>query len=254
MLAEQRRSQILGILGEKGAVTVNELFRRLQVSRETIRRDITKLASEQKLRKTHGGALSMDQTEPAFADRLETNAEGKRAIGLEAAELVPDAASLIINAGTTTMCLADSLMTRQKLIVYTNDIHIAGRLAGRNDNRVILLGGEMQGTEGATLGRDTTDCLANYFADFCFIGASALNADPILSDFSREQAEFHSQMIVHARMPVLLVDHTKLYKRAPVKVDNLERITHVVTDGKMSKSLTGALVEFGAEILVAKKE
>jgi len=252
MLAEQRRGQILGILGEKGAVTVNELYRRLQVSRETIRRDITKLASDRKLLKTHGGALSMDQVEPAFADRLETNIEGKRAIGLEAAALVPDGASLIINSGTTTMCLAECLMARQKLIIYTNDIHIAGRLAGRNDNRVILLGGKLQGSEGATLGRDTTDCLSNYFSDFCFIGASALNADPILSDFSREQAEFHGQVIVHARTSVLLVDHTKFDKRAPVRVKNLERITHIITDVKMNRPLSGALSSLAAEVLVAR--
>ena len=252
MLAEQRRSRILDILGEKGAVTVNELHRRLHVSRETIRRDITKLDSEQKLQKTHGGALAMGQAEPTFADRKETNVEGKRAIGKAAASLVPDGASLIINSGTTTMCLADALMDRQRLIVYTNDIHIAERMAGRNENRVILLGGEMQGSEGATLGRDTTDCLANYFAEFCFVGASALNADPVLSDFSREQAEFHAQMIVHAGISVLLVDHTKFDKRAPVRVDNLDRITHIVTDGKMNPEMRLSLSALDAEILLAE--
>jgi DeoR family glycerol-3-phosphate regulon repressor len=252
MLAEQRRSQILSILGEKGAVTVNELYRRLQVSRETIRRDITKLDSEQKLQKTHGGALAMGQAEPAIADRMETNVEGKIAIGRTGASLVPDGASLIINSGTTTMCLAESLADRQRLIVYTNDIHIADRLAGRNDNRVILLGGELQGTEGATLGRDTTDCLSNYFAEFCFVGASALNSDPVLSDFSREQAEFHSQMILHAGISVLLVDHTKFDKRAPVRVDNLDRITHIVTDGKMSAAMSTSLTELDAELLIAE--
>jgi len=252
MLAEQRRRQILEILGKRGAVSVNELYRRLQVSRETIRRDITKLDSEHKLRKTHGGALAKDQVEPPFADRMETNIEGKRAIGQEAAVLVPDGASLIINSGTTTLCLAESLSDRQRLIVYTNDIHVASSLAGRNDNRVILLGGEMQGIEGGTLGRDTTDCLSNYFADFCFIGASALNADPVLSDFSREQAEFHAQMIVHARIAVLLVDHTKFDKRAPVRVDNLERVTHIVTDRKMDKNLDQSLTALGAELISAE--
>ncbi len=252
MLAEQRRSQILSILGEKGAVTVNELYRRLQVSRETIRRDITKLASEQKLRKTHGGALAMTQDEPAFADRMETNIEGKRAIGVKAASLVPDGASLIINAGTTTLCLAEALIERQKLVVYTNDLQIVGRLAGRNDNRVILLGGEIQVADNATFGRDTTDCLSNYYADFCFVGASALNGELILSDFFREQAELHAQMIAHARLSVLLVDHTKFDKRAPVQVDNLDRVTHIVTDGKMGKALAEALAALDAEIITAK--
>jgi DeoR/GlpR family transcriptional regulator of sugar metabolism len=109
MLAEQRRDQILNILVEKGSVSVKELFRRLKVSRETIRRDITRLDAENRLRKTHGGALSVDQVEPAFAERLEVNIEGKRAIGWMAAGLVPDGASLIIDSGTTTLCVAEAL-------------------------------------------------------------------------------------------------------------------------------------------------
>jgi len=252
MLAEQRRTAILEVLNEKGAVTVNELHRRLQVSRETIRRDITRMATEQKLRKTHGGALVMDQVEPAFADRMEVNIAGKKAIGQKAAELVPDGASLIIDSGTTTLCLAEALVSRQKLTVFTNDVHVASCLAGRNGNQIILFGGELQGTEGATLGRDTTSCLANYFTDFCFVGASALNADPMLSDFSREAAEFRAQMIVHARTSVLLADHTKFNKRAPVRVENLDKVTHIVTDGKLGSTLTKALAGLRAEIITAR--
>ena len=64
MLAEQRRGMILDILAERGSVSVAQLHRRLGVSRETVRRDITRLAAESRLRKTHGGALSLDAVEP----------------------------------------------------------------------------------------------------------------------------------------------------------------------------------------------
>ena len=92
MLAEQRRNVILEILAERGSVSVNELSRRLAVSNETIRRDITRLARENRLRKTHGGALSLDSVEPAFTERMAVNIEGKREIGRMAAGLVPDGA------------------------------------------------------------------------------------------------------------------------------------------------------------------
>ena len=109
MLAEQRRSLILDIVAEQGSVSVTELYRRLKVSRETIRRDITRLATENRLCKTHGGALSLDSREPAFAERMSVNLPGKRAIGRVAAALVPDGASLIIDAGTTALCVAEAL-------------------------------------------------------------------------------------------------------------------------------------------------
>lgn len=251
MLAEQRRDQILSILSEKGSVSVNELYRRLKVSRETIRRDITRLATDNRLRKTHGGALSIDQVEPAFAERMSVNIDGKRAIGRVAAELVPDGASLIIDSGTTTLCVAEALAPRRGLAVYTNDIHVAGRLAGRNNNRVLLLGGEVQGVEGATMGRDATAMLANYYADFAFVGASALSSDPWLMDYSREAAELRAEMLAQARTAVLLADHTKFNRTAPVRVANLDRVSALITDKKPTGAMARGLARLKAELLVA---
>ena len=251
MLAERRRRLILDILGEKGSVSAVELHRRLAVSRETIRRDIVRLAHENRLRKTHGGALSIDSVEPAFAERLGVNVDAKRAIGRLAATLVPDGASVIIDCGTTALCLAEALIASRRLTVYTNDIHVAGRLAGRNDNCVLLLGGEVQGGEGATLGRDTTAMLANYFADFAFIGVSALTPRPSLMDYNREHAEFHAQMILSSRRTVLLADHTKFNRFAPVRVTHLERVHHLVTDRAPTGALAEALATLPLEIMVA---
>lgn len=251
MLAEQRRDQILTILREKGSVSVSELYRRLKVSRETVRRDITRLASESRLRKTHGGALSIDQVEPAFAERMSVNIEGKRAIGRAAADLVPDGASLIIDSGTTTLCVAEALAPRRGLTVYTNDIHVAGRLAGRNNNRVLMLGGEVQGGEGATLGRDATAMLANYYADFAFVGASALSPEPWLMDYSREGAELRAEMLAQARTAVLLADHTKFDRTAPVRVGNLDQVNVLITDIKPQGAMAKGLAKLNVELLVA---
>ncbi len=251
MLAERRRSLILDILAEKGSVSVAELHRRLKVSRETIRRDIIQLAAKNRLRKTHGGALSMDSEEPALTERMTLNIEGKRAIGRMAAALVPDGASLIVDSGTTTLCLAEALGSHRKLTVYTNDVHVADRLAGRNDNRVFIIGGRLQGAEGATMGRDATAMLANYFADFAFVGASALSAHPWLMDFSREAAELRGLMLTLARTPVLLADHSKFNRVAPVRVDNLDRVTHLIIDRQPEGAMAEALRKLPAELLVA---
>ncbi|NQV98287.1 MAG: DeoR/GlpR transcriptional regulator [Rhodospirillales bacterium] len=252
MLAEQRRNHILDILAEKGAVTVNQLHHRLKVSQETIRRDITKLAAENRLRKTHGGALALAQVEPEFADRMAVNIDGKRAIGALAAGLVPDGASVIIDSGTTTLCLAEALMAHQGLTVFTNDMNVAGKLAGRNDNRVHMLGGELIGNEGATAGRDTTTMLQNYLTDFSFIGASALDAVTLLTDYSREIAELRAQMMVQGRTAVLLADSSKFGKRAPVRVNHLDQLTHLISDAKMSSGLLTAVRKLNVEVIIAK--
>ena len=251
MLAERRRALVLDILAEKGSVSVAELYRRLGVSRETIRRDITRLAVENRLLKIHGGALSADSEEPALAKRVEVNMAGKRAIGRLAASMVPNGASLIIDSGTTTICVAQALGLSRRLTVLTNDIHVAGHLAARNDNRILLLGGELRGAEGATMGPDSTAMLENYFADFAFVGASALSSHPWLMDYSREAAELRSRMLVMARTPVLLADRTKFNRTAPVRVANLDKVAHLITDAAPQGAMAGAIGTLAAELRVA---
>ena len=194
MLAVERRDRILEILKDARFVSVNDLHDDLQVSRETIRRDINQLADEKRLIKTHGGAHSISRAEPAFADRMAANLPAKRAIGNRAADLVPDNATVMIDSGTTCIFTAEALMERRGLTVITNDIHVAGKLADRNDNRVLMLGGELVNGESATMGRDATAMLENYFADFSFIGISSLSDEGDLCDYTREAAALRGEL------------------------------------------------------------
>jgi DeoR family glycerol-3-phosphate regulon repressor len=251
MLAAERRSIILEIVTERGSVAVNDLHRRLKVSQETVRRDITKLASEGRLRKTHGGALALDHDEPVFDVRMSVNIDGKRAIGRIAAEMVTDDCSLLIDSGTTTLCLAECLVERRRLTVFTNDIHIAQRLAGRNDNKVLLSGGELLASEGALIGRDATAMLANYYPDFAFVGATALATQPWLMDYTREAAELRTQMLSQARTTVLLADHTKFGRTAPVKINGLENVDIIITDLALGDEMKRGLARLSAEVVVA---
>lgn len=252
MLPEERRRRILEILTEKQFVSVNELYDSLRVSRETIRRDINRLALENRLIKTHGGAQSMARVEPAFAERMDANIKAKRAIGRQAAKLVVDGATVIIDSGTTCLCAAESMTERNNLTVITNDIHVAGQLADRNGNRVLLLGGEVVGGEGATMGRDTSSMLENYFADISFIGLSAISEDGVLSDYTREAAALRATMIAQARIPVLIGDHDKFGWRASARVEGLERVRHLITDRKPAMGITAVLKSLKIEIGIAK--
>lgn len=253
MFAEQRRSMILDLLTRRGSVSVTELHRRLDVSRETIRRDINTLAAAHHLQKTHGGALSIDAVEPAISERMSVNIEGKKAIGRMAAGMVADGASLIIDSGTTTLCLAEALAGRHRLTVYTNDIQVAAQLAGRHENRVFILGGEVVGNEGAMVGRDTTTMLENYYADFAFIGASALSSGHGLTDYTREAAEIRKLMLSNARTSILLADHSKFKRVAPVKVSSLEGLDHLVTDSPLKGDTAAYFKKLKCDVLVARK-
>ena len=250
MLAEQRHGLILALVAERGSMSVTDLHRSLKVSRETIRRDIALLATRNGLRKTHGGAVSVETVEPSIALRQITNAAGKRAIGQRAAGLVPDGASVIISSGTTTQCVAEALTSRRDLTVFTNDLLSAGKLAARNGNRVFMLGGEVT-VNGGAFGRDTTAMLANYFADFAFIGAGAISPDGGLMDYTREEGELYGLMLKSARTAVVVADHTKFIRYAPLRFGNLDTVTHLVTDRRPAPPVAAALAAFSLELMVS---
>jgi DeoR family glycerol-3-phosphate regulon repressor len=251
VLAEQRQNLILSMVNQRGSLSITEIQRKLKVSRETIRRDLLLLADRNALRKTHGGALSLESSEPGIAVREVINAEAKRAIGQLAAGLVPDGATVFLAGGSTVQSVADALRGRQGLTVFTNSVVNCGKLAGHNKNRVFMLGGEMQAINGITLGRDATGMLAHYFADFAFVGAGAIAPAGWLMDYTREEAELSSLMVQSARTAVLVADHSKFNRYAPVRLDNFEKVTHLVTDRQPEGPVAAALAALPLELLVS---
>lgn len=242
------------MVNARGSISITEIMRKLKVSRETIRRDLVVLDDERRLRKTHGGALSLEQSEPEMNVRQVTNAAGKRAIGRLAASLVPDGASVILASGTTVQAVADALMARRQLTVFTNSVVSCSMLMGHNGNRVYMLGGEVQSLNGATLGRDATAMLANYFADFAFIGAGAVSPSGWLMDYTREEAELHSAMLQAARTAVVVADQGKFGRFAPVRLNNFDRVTHLITDASPDPEIGAALAALPLDVLIAGQD
>lgn len=251
MLAEERQNHILSLVKAHRSISVTEIQRRLNVSRETIRRDLLALAGQRKLRKTHGGAISLGSHEPDIAVRQTTNVVGKQAIALLAASMIPDGASVLLAGGTTVQSAAEHLARRERLTVFTNCIASALKLSGRNSNRVHLLGGEIQAQNQVCLGRDATQMLANYFADFAIIGAGAISPRGTLMDFSREEAELHDLMLQSAQTVIVVADHQKFGRYAPVQVQSLDRTHYLVTDREPEPEMAEVLSPLAVEVLIA---
>ncbi|GAB2902768.1 DeoR/GlpR family DNA-binding transcription regulator [Paraburkholderia jirisanensis] len=251
MLAEQRHQYILSQVTKNGALSVAELVRELNVSRETIRRDLNALAERGLIVTTHGGALSSERREPDLDVREAANAAAKRAIGERAAQLVPDGASLILDSGSTTHAVARALTARHRLSVYTNDWRIALVLGRRNENRVTLLGGELSDVEDAAFGLDTIHQLAQYHVDFAIVGAGAITPDAHLADYSRMAAEVRAKMIEAGNIVVVVADHSKFGRVTPVRINGLERARCIVTEAPPERGIAKAIAARGPEILIA---
>jgi DeoR family transcriptional regulator, glycerol-3-phosphate regulon repressor len=254
MLIEKRQQLILDRLARDGAAGIAALAKSLGVSRETVRRDLNALSGRQLLKKTHGGALASQAVEPSLTARMEVNAAGKRRIGLAAARIVPDGASLIIDCGSTTQALARALLQHRRLTVYTNDLTIARLLSRRNGNVVNLLGGQLLEHEDATAGWETVAQVAQYHVDFAFVGVSGIAEDGTLTDYERGGAELRSRMLVAAKLAVLLADRTKFGQAKPVTVANFDKVRRLITDAAPPALVRRYLAARGIEVIVARPE
>ena len=185
MAIEQRHEAILAFARKSGRVTVEALSDSLQVSRQTIRKDLNDLCDQGMLNRVHGGAViatgGVDNLE--YEARRVLAREAKEAIGAAAAALIPEQASLFINIGTTTEEVARALAGRSGLLVITNNLNVVDILAPSPGIEVIVVGGRVRSADRASVGAFAVDFIRNFKVDFAIIGASAMDEDGSLLDF-----------------------------------------------------------------------
>lgn len=250
MIPARRQRRLLEILAADGAIAIAATARALGVSRETIRRDVNDLAAAGKLAKSRGGAVPMERQEDDRTERAARNPAGKRKIGRLAAGLVRDGASLFIDSGSTTACLAEALAGRRRLTVYTPDLAI-GRLLAVGGHHVILLGGTLIAAEGATVGPDAVDTALRYRADLAFVGAGGLTLDGRLTDFTRDGAALRGAMMRQAARTYVLLDRDKLGQATPVVIPEFASVAALVTDRAPPPKLGQRLRALGVDLLIA---
>src|SRR5438128_5953292 len=98
MIKNQRQVEILRVVQAKGSSTIGELAAQLQVSGETIRRNVKALTENGTVLKVHGGIVLPDRIEePPYQRRMQDNLDAKQQIAAKVAELVQDGDSLILD-------------------------------------------------------------------------------------------------------------------------------------------------------------
>lgn len=250
-LAVRRHNEIVQRLRAAGSVSVGELASIFGVSHETIRRDLKLLAENGHLDVVHGGAARRGMMEPSIAQRGGENSEGKAAIAREAARMVSDGASVLIDSGTTTAALSYELVGRPGLTIFSNSLNHALTLCRVSGNRVVMLGGEIDGNDEAAFGTGTSTGIDAVRVDIAFIGVGGFAEDGGMTDYSIAAAETRGRMILAGRA-YLLADETKFTRRTPFRVPNMDKCAGVIVDKMPDKELAAAWTALGWNIIVSK--
>ena len=231
MFLPPRQMEIVERAKRKGRVLVEELADEFDVTPQTVRKDLNELCEKRILTRIHGGALFPSSTHNMqYEQRRQIAAAEKRLIGEAAAELIPDDASLFINIGTTTEAVSEALLTRNHLMVITNNINVANRMRPFPKFEVVIAGGVVRASDGGIIGEAAVDFIRQFKVDFAVIGTSAIDEDGALLDFDFREVKVAQAIIANARHVILVSDRTKFERTAPVRIGHLSQVHTLVTD------------------------
>lgn len=251
--ADERRTQLIELVERQGFCTIGELSAAFDVSDMTIRRDVRMLVHNRQLRSVHGGVTVLPQNAMVGTDfraRAARMSAAKRAIALRAIELVPRSGAIALDAGTTTLELANYLPTSSTVKVVTPSLAVVNALVGREHLDVICLGGTLHSSTQSFAGPATVAAISELQVRTLFLAASGVRAHGVYcgNDFD---AVTKRALISVADEVVLLTDSSKFTISAMVRACALSDLNRVITDDEVTDDQLEMFKDLDVEVIVA---
>ncbi|HEX3815921.1 MAG TPA: DeoR/GlpR family DNA-binding transcription regulator [Mycobacteriales bacterium] len=250
MYAAERQQQILQQARAHGRVEVTALAADLDVTPETIRRDLSVLVRHGTLRRAHGGAIPVERLvtfEPEITARSAIMAEAKQRIARAALVEIPQQGTIFIEAGSTPGALADLLPANRSLTVVTTGLSIALGLATKPKITVLIVGGRVRGRTLAAVDDWALRDLAELHVDVSFLGTNGFSVSGGLTTPDVAEAAVKRAALSIGRRTVLLADHSKLGVLTLCGYGAISAIDLVVTDQLTHQDVT-ELTTAGVEV------
>jgi DeoR/GlpR family transcriptional regulator of sugar metabolism len=249
MLTAERRQHILEALRRDGKVHASALSVALEVSEDTIRRDLRELAEAGLLQRVHGGALPRSPAEASYAVRQKQSFSAKLAIAQAALQLVRDDQVILMDGGTTTLQVAEHMPMHLRATVITNSPPIAVALADHEHVEVVLIGGRLLKSSRVAIGAAAIEGLRRVRADLCMLGVCSLHHDIGITVPDLEESYVKRAMIDSAAEVVALAAVEKIGTAAPYLVGPIDELTHLATEREATDELLEPYRRLGLTVL-----
>ena len=249
MFKEERLQLIVDEVTRHNKVRSSELCQMLNVSEDTVRRDLKELADKGIVRKVHGGAVANSLIPPEYREQNIGHIGQKRIIAEKALSLVRDGQLIIIDGGTTNLELVRQFPEGLKATVFTNSIPIANELCTHSEIDLFFFGGKVLKSVRVTIGMDVLHFLSDLNADICFIGARSLHASLGITTTRREEAQIKRKLAEVSNQVAALVTSDKVGTIQPFRVVELEEVHTIVTELPPGTAEMRPFREKGIEVL-----
>ena len=254
MLKAQRFEIITSELENHGIVSIDDLTKKLNTSRSTVRRDIEELEMKNALKRIHGGAVSVKESsfkEPPFQVRKDMHLDEKCRIAEAASKLIDENDTLFISGGTTVHEFAKALKAIPfSMYIATNDLMTAVELSNLSNVDLMVLGGLLRHHHFTMNGFFAEEMISKIHADKAFIGVDAVDFSLGFMNFSAEEIQPKKLMIEASREVIILCDHSKFDEVAFVNICLFKDVNTVITGKEADPKVLDRLEKTGVKVMV----
>ncbi len=242
MIQYQRRDEILQILEEKRTISVRKLAENLYVSEATVRRDLNTLEQMGLVHRTYGGVVLSKYANGVmpFFIRKQENPGAKEKIAEQAAALIPEGATVILDASSTSQHIVRHLAGHNQLTVITNGSKIVEGLS-ECKVKILCTGGRYLAENFAFVGHQAMEMLRNIHADYLFFSSQGLSEEGEITDHSEEETAIRRVMLERAEHKIFLCDSSKLGRQCLHRVCNIDEIEQVLCDQPLPEQIKNRL-------------
>lgn len=236
----ERRNKIIQLVNEQGTVLVQDLAGVFAASEATIRADLRFLEQKGVVTRFHGGAAKImsgnsetETQEVGFKERFQLASAPKNRIAQAAVKMIHEGMTVILDSGSTTMLIAEGLMTAKNITVITNSLPAAFALSENKDITLVVCGGTVRHKTRSMHGSIAERSLQDINADLMFVGADGIDAVNGITTFN-EGYSISGAMVTAANKVIAVLDSSKFNRRGFNQVLPIEKIDIIITDDAVS--------------------
>ncbi|EPA4128080.1 DeoR/GlpR family DNA-binding transcription regulator [Escherichia coli] len=235
----ERRNKIIQLVNEQGTVLVQDLAGVFAASEATIRADLRFLEQKGVVTRFHGGAAKImsgnsetETQEVGFKERFQLASAPKNRIAQAAVKMIHEGMTVILDSGSTTMLIAEGLMTAKNITVITNSLPAAFALSENKDITLVVCGGTVRHKTRSMHGSIAERSLQDINADLMFVGADGIDAVNGITTFNEG---YSITMVTAANKVIAVLDSSKFNRRGFNQVLPIEKIDIIITDDAVSE-------------------
>lgn len=250
LIAAERQKEILKLLHDNGSVKIGQLAEEFQVSRETIRRDLSYLNEIGAAQRSHGGATSIYEFgNVPIEPRINKDADIKIKLCEKALEFLPQTGVIYLDAGSTIVHLARLLSQRTGCTIVTSSLSAANVLIN-SDNTTIITGGQLNSSNMSAEGFQTTNFINNLKVAVSFLGTNGFeqHKGPAVSAFA--DAQIKQAIVPNSKLNIVISDSSKASTSALIQYASWRDIDYFITDSALPKPIYDTIKEMTHVILV----